>query len=133
MTLGPGAADFEVGRWGEKLVAQYLDKQKELGNIIEYMWRNDEDEVGDPFDFEVMVKDENGFHKDYIEVKSTKSNNKEVFQISVQQIKFADEKKNRFHIYRVFNAGDSERVRLIRLTDLDTRLSTKQVRLCMLI
>ncbi|XP_053402751.1 uncharacterized protein LOC123550539 [Mercenaria mercenaria] len=133
LNLEEGAADPEIGRWGEQLVAHYLEKQKELGNIIGYLWRNKEEEAGFPFDFEVQIQDENGTRKDYIEVKSTQSSDKEVFQISVQQIKFADEKGDGFHIYRVFNAGHSEKVRLIRITDLNMRLSTKQVKLCMMI
>lgn len=132
VALNDEAGDPEIGHWGETVVAHYLEKQKERGNITDYKWLNSDEETGCPYDFEVYSTDENGAQMDYIEVKSTASNDKDVFEISVQQIKFADEKKN-FHIYRVFNAGSSDRVRLIRITDLDMRLSTKQVKLCMFI
>jgi len=132
-TLGNEAGDPEVGFWGEELVAQYLDKQKEVGNIIDFSWKNSSNETGLPYDFEVNYADESGMHTDYIEVKSTRTNDKEVFEVSVQQIKFAEDKKQRFHIFRVFNAGCLENVRLIRITDLNIRLSQKQVKLCMLI
>lgn len=126
-------SDSDFGHWGEQFVNLYLEKQKELGKILDYKWRNKEEEAGFPFDFEVQVQGENGIRKDYIEVKSTQSNDKEVFQVSVHQIKFADEKAERYHIYRVFNAGNPDQVRLVRITNLDMRLSTKQVKLCMII
>lgn len=132
VALNNEAGDPEIGLWGESVVAHYLDKQKERGNIIDYKWLNNDEEMGLPYDFEVYCAGDNGAQMDYIEVKSTASNDKGVFEISVQQIKFAEGKKN-FHIYRVFNAGSSDRVRLIRITDLDMRLSTKQVKLCMFI
>ena len=123
----------EVGNWGERLVYQYLLAQKTAGNIIEVIWVNQEEEMGSPFDFEVHFADDTGFHVDYIEVKSTMSDSKEMFQISVPQIKFADDKKENFHIYRIFNAGNPEKVKLIRIHDLSLRLAEKQVKLCMLI
>ena len=107
--------------------------QKAVGNIVDVIWSNQEGERGNPYDFEVHFADENGIQTDYIEVKSTMSDSKEVFPISVQQIKFADEKKDNFHIYRVFNAGHPEKVKLIRIHDLNLRLSQKQVKLCMMI
>ena len=133
VSLEDGDGVAEVGYWGELLVYQYLLAQKAVGNIIDVHWSNQDGEKGNPYDFEVHFADDNGMHVDYIEVKSTMSESKEVFQISVQQIKFADEKKENFHIYRVFNAGNPEKVRLIRIHDLNMRLSQKQVQLCMMI
>ena len=131
--LDEEAGDPEVGYWGECLVYRYMQAQKDAGNIREVFWANQEGEKGSPYDLEVHFEDETGAHIDYIEVKSTKSESKEVFPVSVQQIKFAEEKKENFHIYRVFNAGNPEKVRLIRIHDLNMRLSQKQVKLCMLI
>ena len=133
LSLGQESGVPEVGYWGECLVHQYLLAQKAAGNILDVFWINEEEERGSPYDFEVHFEDDTGLHVDYIEVKSTLSESKEVFQVSVQQIKFANEKKGNYHVYRVFNAGNPEKVRLIRIHDLDLRLSQKQVRLCMLI
>ena len=133
VTLIDSEGDPEIGRWGENLVACYLQRKKEAGNIIDYTWSNHQTETGAPYDFVVHFADDDGIHEDYIEVKSTVSDDKEVFEISVQQIKFAEEKKGSYHIYRVFNAGNPEKVKLIRIYDLDLRLTQKQVRLCMLI
>lgn len=124
----------KVGYWGELLVYRYLQAQKAIGNILDVTWSNQDGETKNPYDFEVRFADENHLlQTDFIEVKSTLSDAKEVFPISVQQIKFADEKGDNFHIYRVFNAGNPEKVKLIRIHDLNLRLSQKQVKLCMMI
>ena len=124
---------LEVGNWGEHLVYQYLLAKKESRMISDVIWLNQEEEQGKPYDFEVIFANEAETITHYIEVKSTLSESKEVFPISVQQIKFATEKKENFHIYRVFNAGNPEKVRLIRIHDLYLRMTQKQVKLCMLI
>lgn len=41
----------------------------------------------------------------YIEVKSTKTNDKHSFEISMNEVLFAEEKGDNYAIYRVFNAG----------------------------
>ncbi|KAK3086464.1 hypothetical protein FSP39_018803 [Pinctada imbricata] len=111
ITLGQGSEKPEIGRWGE-----YLD-----------------DETGNPYDFEVIVEGEEGTEVIYIEVKSTLSDKKDLFEISAQQVDFARQVKERFHIYRVFNAGDMETVRLVRIDNLSLCMDKKQVKLCMLI
>ncbi|KAL3859496.1 hypothetical protein ACJMK2_009715 [Sinanodonta woodiana] len=124
----------EVGRWGEHLVYSYLMKVKDTDSTIqEVKWINEEGESGAPYDLEVhyIIQNEPQIH--YIEVKSTQSNNKEVFEISLLQIKFAERQKEHFQIYRVFNAGNSQLVRLIRISNLDMKLEQRQVRLCMLL
>ncbi|KAL3859494.1 hypothetical protein ACJMK2_009713 [Sinanodonta woodiana] len=127
-----GEGHTEVGIWGEQLIYNYLMKMKDVeGTIQEVKWINKEGETGAPYDLEVYYQNNPQVH--YIEVKSTQSNNKEVFEISLPQIKFAERQKEHFHIYRVFNAGNSLLVRLIRISNLDMRLEQKQVRLCMLI
>ncbi|XP_045191511.2 uncharacterized protein LOC123548375 [Mercenaria mercenaria] len=133
LTLSEDSGGPEIGQWGEALVAQYLQRQKDLGNILDYSWKNSEEETGCPFDFEIQLTGKSGNINNYIEVKSTVSEDKEIFEISLQQIQFADHEKENFHIYRVFNAGNPERVKLIRIANLDLRLEKKQVKLCMLI
>ena len=128
-----GDNEAAIGRWGEACVAYYLEKQKKLGHIIDYSWKNRDQEQGYPFDFEMRLDSDDGEKRKYIEVKSTASEDKEVFEISVQQVKFANQMKGDFLIYRVFNAGNPERVKLTRISDLNKRLSAKQVKLFMLI
>ncbi|XP_061196696.1 uncharacterized protein LOC133204972 [Saccostrea echinata] len=124
----------EIGRWGEHLVHQYLLEQQEGDrDIIEVKWCNKENEQGTPYDFELSRQTEDGVVKTFIEVKTTLTDDKDVFEISSQQIQFAQEQRENFHIYRVFNAGDVERVRLVRIDNLCLRLDQKQVRLWMMI
>ncbi|XP_062567288.1 uncharacterized protein LOC134229558 [Saccostrea cucullata] len=124
----------EIGRWGEHLVHQYLLEQQEGdSDIIEVKWCNKEKEQGTPYDFELSRRTEDGVIKTFIEVKTTLTDDKDVFEISSQQIQFAQEQRENFHIYRVFNAGDLERVRLVRIDHLCLRLDQKQVRLWMMI
>lgn len=133
IALRKGADGLEIGHWGEALCSQYLQRQKELGNIKDYIWKNRDEEAGCPFDFEVKVADKKGSQTIFVEVKSTASEGKEAFEISLQQVKFANSLKDNFHIYRVFNAGNPERVKLIRIKNLQKWLSTKQVKLCIVI
>lgn len=124
----------EIGRLGELTVYQYLLKEMDENPSVEFVnWCNEDKELGQPYDFEVGVVTENGTFTVYIEVKSTLSNTKEVFEISYPQIKFAQEHKERFHVYRIFNACNPDQVRLVRIQNLAEKINEKQVRLCLFI
>ena len=106
--------------------------QKETqSDIYEINWVNQAHESGLPYDFLVKLKDpQTGeLTEMYIEVKATKSNQKALFEISSQEIKFAQEMKENFHLYRVFNAGDMNAVRLSRLENLAQKLYEQKVKL----
>ena len=134
VTLYQGSKKTEIGRWGEYLVYNYLLQQQEMhGDISSINWCNSDDETGNPYDFEVKLNTEQGEVSIYVEVKSTLSDTKDWFEISFQQVKFALQKKEQFHVYRVFSAGDMEKVRLVHFDNLSQRLHQKQVKLCMLI
>jgi hypothetical protein len=124
----------EIGRWGEHLVHQYLLSQQEVDpNMVNFKWCNKENEQGTPYDFEISYRRDNQVVKTFIEVKTTLTDDKDVFEISSQQIQFAQTHRENFQIYRVFNAGDQERVRLVRIDNLCLRMDQKQVRLWMMI
>uniref|UniRef100_A0A8W8JQP2 Protein NO VEIN C-terminal domain-containing protein n=1 Tax=Magallana gigas TaxID=29159 RepID=A0A8W8JQP2_MAGGI len=124
----------EIGRWGEQIVYHYLLQQKEADpSIMEVKWCNRENEKGAPYDMEISRKTDSGIVQTFIEVKTTKTDDKDMFEISSQQIQFAQEHRENFHIYRVFNAGDLERVRLVRIDNISLRMDQKQVRLWMMI
>ncbi|XP_060075304.1 uncharacterized protein LOC132554994 [Ylistrum balloti] len=134
IVLDSGAGTEAVGQWGETLVYYYLLQMKEVSSdIIQVIWMNEQQETGLPYDFEMHVATETGISVIYIEVKSTVSDKKEVFEISAPQVKFAQEQKENFCIYRVFNAGDTDNVRLVRIHNLALCMEQKQVRLCMVI
>ena len=128
-------ANIESGLQGELIIYSYFLQQKQSGlsKIREIRWKNSEDESYLPYDFEVDVATNAGIVTDYVEVKSTLSDQKQVFEISAQQLKFAQVEKEHFHIYRVFNAGDLEHVRIVPIKNLSLRLDQKHVKLCMVI
>lgn len=134
MKLDTGVDNKETGKWGEILVYHYLLKQKdENSHIMHVIWCNETAETGLPYDITVHCCDEQKEWVVYIEVKSTTSDTKEFFEISSKQVLFAQEKKENFHIYRIFSAGDPEKVQLLRIENLSLRLDQNQVRLCMLL
>jgi len=123
-----------IGRWGEMYVLEHLKKEyiskypngrmeetkegfaiyiKEK-KVIEVHWLNKEEDRGEGYDIKLIENEKEIF----IEVKSTKSDSKEWFDISRKQWEFAQEKGDKFHIYRVYNAGSRKNARLIDIQDL---------------
>ena len=118
----------QTGRWGEELVYNYLLQQSESsGGDGRVTWMNEEAESGKPFD---LIVDGDDFRV-YVEVKATKLDQKELFEISSKEIVFAEEHKENFHLYRVYNAGSIDNVRLCRLQNLSLKMDKKEVKLCM--
>ncbi|XP_025076268.1 uncharacterized protein LOC112553340 isoform X4 [Pomacea canaliculata] len=122
-----------VGRWGEFLVYDYLLQQKQVNSdIYDVIWANEQAESGKPYDFEIICTREDEAFSLYIEVKATRTSSKEVFEISANEVRCASENGERYHIYRVFNAGTRE-VQLVRLTNVVHKMDSKEVRLLMVI
>ncbi len=110
-----------IGKWGEQyalkcLKAKLIDKYpegkiEETSNgftiyldellIVEVHWLNAIDDVGEGYDIKVV---ENSV-EEYIEVKSTTTDTKDWFDVSEKQWKSMKGEGNKFHIYRVYNAG----------------------------
>ncbi|CAG2195996.1 unnamed protein product [Mytilus edulis] len=124
----------EIGQYGEQIVYNYLLNEKENNpNISSVKWCNEEEEIGLPYDFTVGLKTEKEEYTVYIEVKSTISDTKEIFEISYPQVKFAQNNRERFHVYRIFSSLNPDRVRLVRIQNLAQKINAKQVKLCLLI
>lgn len=146
----------DIGQWGEQLVHNYLlaEKERENSDIIEVRWLNKSAESGQPYDFVVTVRQEDpagggsfvlidddndkgdsacGLRHVFIEVKATKAENKAFFEISLPELKVADQKGQDYHVYRVYNAGVPEKVRMVKLQNLASKLQNKQVKICMII
>lgn len=127
----------EIGRWGERCVFEFL--QSEAGAEVEIIWVNERENTTAPYDIEIR-RHFNGMGNDencrtvitFVEVKTTSSDQKEVFELSVPELSFAMEKQNALHLYRVFNAGKPS-VRIRRLRNLAAQLDRKTVKLCMVI
>lgn len=117
-------AKKEIGKWGEEYALKYLrdkfskkypeGKVKETEDdfiiicddqkLVEVQWLNKKEDKGESYDIKVI---ENGNEK-YIEVKSTKTDSKEWFDISNKQWEFMQKMEDKFHIYRIYNAGTKE-------------------------
>ncbi|XP_076112450.1 uncharacterized protein LOC143080482 isoform X2 [Mytilus galloprovincialis] len=124
----------EIGQYGEQIVYNYLLNEKGNNpNISSVKWCNEEEEIGLPYDFTVGLKTEKEEYTVYIEVKSTISDTKEIFEISYPQVKFAQDNRERFHVYRIFSSLNPDRVRLVRIQNLAQKINAKQVKLCLLI
>ena len=117
-----------VGRWGEEYVYKYLTAASHLpsGQLIKSVtWINEAKETGKPYDLEVEIEPQVVL---YIEVKSTKSSEKEFMEFSWNELQFADQEKQSYHLYRVYSAG-SELVILKWMENLANILTTHPVRL----
>lgn len=71
---------------------------------------------------EILRKIDFGVVQIFIEVKTILIDDKDVFEIFFQQIQFVQEYRENFYIYRVFNVGDQERVRLVRINNISLRM-----------
>nr|XP_023686990.1 uncharacterized protein LOC111853852 isoform X2 [Paramormyrops kingsleyae] len=123
----------EIGEWGELLVNAFLTHWKESGSPSgpkDIMWYNREGEGGQPFDFKVTFSTEDsGLHEVFVEVKSTVKSEKHFIRLSANELDLALKEKERYHIYRVYNAGDSQNVRLCRIKNLAQHLHSKELEL----
>ena len=125
ITLANSNAE-EIGRWGEECVYILL-KHIEVNNQV--IWVNESAESGFPYDIVIRRDDVEIF----IEVKSTSTSEKHVLEISSREIMCAYEKKENYHLYRVYNAGNAHDCRVARLCNLASNLDTKAVSLFILI
>jgi Domain of unknown function (DUF3883) len=68
----------------------------------------------------------------YIEVKTTRFDDLNTFEISLWEWQFATANpKVRYHIYRVYNAGDLKKVRIVVIEDILEMIAARRVRLCL--
>ena len=134
----------DIGRWGEQCVFEFLLNQAKFpppGVEVEIVWMNEKGNTTHPYDLEIRQRpagEQDEVHSKmtvitYVEVKTTSSNQKEIFEISVPELQFALEKQKAFHLYRVFNAGNPSCLRIRRLQNLASQLGRKNVKLCMVI
>ena len=106
-TVGPvsrlaNEADrIAIGRWCEGFVQQLLAREPSRFSYVE--WVNENGESRLPYDFRVV---EHGIEK-YIEVKGTPSAGKGEFYFSVAEWQWLFTHKDRYSIYRVFEAGEN--------------------------
>ncbi|KAG9350267.1 hypothetical protein JZ751_026621 [Albula glossodonta] len=125
-----------IGEWGEQLVNAFLMHWKESGSPNcprEITWYNQNGESGHPCDFKVIFASDgegkDSYQEVFVEVKSTVKNEKHFIRLSANELDLALKEKERYHIYRVYNAGDSQNVRLCRIRNLAQHLHSKELEL----
>lgn len=117
-------AKMAIGRWGEEYVFKYLrenfrvkypeGKVEETEDgftvsldermIVKVQWLNKIEDRGEGYDIKVIEDNV----EEYIEVKSTKTDTKDWFEVSGKQWELMGRMKDKFHIYRVYSAGTKE-------------------------
>ncbi|XP_061088728.1 uncharacterized protein wu:fj29h11 isoform X2 [Conger conger] len=124
---------MSIGEWGEQLVNAFFTHWKESGSPDaprEVTWYNSNGESGRPCDFKItFATDGESCHEVFVEVKSTVKPEKHFIRLSANELDLALKEKERYHIYRVYNAGDSQNVRLCRIKNLAQHLHSKDLEL----
>lgn len=121
----------DIGRWGEQLVYSFLNRWRESGEgPREIAWSNEKGESGQPYDFKLIFPSGSNSTRDvYVEVKTTIKQEKHFIHMSANEIDFALKEKEKYHIYRVYGAGNSNLTRLCRIKNLAQHLHSKTLEL----
>ena len=124
-------SNAEIGRWGEAVVFNYL-LLTQSNAVVE--WVNETQETLASYDI-IVTSSHKGFQSStFVEVKSTRFDDRNVFALSYQELEFMmNHPRPRYDIYRVFNAGDSEKVRISILRNVFDLIRSKEVTLCLAI
>jgi hypothetical protein len=102
--------------------------------VQDLVWVNEERESGNPFDlkFKTALDGTDGLLcQKYVEVKTTTSNDKNAFEISLNELQFANTHRGNFMIFRVFNAATPSQLRVVRIDDPTEMLIQKGIKLLM--
>lgn len=93
----------QIGREGEELIEQYLEKEKFAKRIDSYKWVNKSYESGLPYDFVIN-------RKLFVDVKATRFDFEQLLFYSNSEIEFASSKReNSYSVYRVYDMKSTER------------------------
>lgn len=126
--ISDDAGDLQdVGLWGEQLVHSFLVHWQTHGpdGPSEVTWFNRDGETGRPCDFKLTF----GAEVVYVEVKTTTKPDRHLIRLSANELDFALKERERYHIYRVYGAGDAQSVRLRRIRNLAQHLHSKTLEL----
>ncbi len=91
----------EIGKQGESLIDEYLQRKKSEKTVLNYEWMNKSAEQGKPFDFRIEYS--NGLEQ-WIDVKTTEHEFEQPVIVSKNEIKFITEKEaKKYAIFRVYS------------------------------
>lgn len=114
-----------IGYWGEKYA---YDQLRQEFPVVK--WLNETTEQGKPYDIEIHHEN----HRvDYIEVKSTRTSTKPMFEFTLNEFDAASKFGSQYFIYRVFNAGKPSRAHMLRIRNPVTMIRQKKLRLLLTI
>ncbi|WP_455260452.1 DUF3883 domain-containing protein [Prevotella jejuni] len=106
-----------VGKRGEELIAEYLEKQKQANNIQSFDWLNKSMESGAPYDFIID-------NKNYVDVKSTLYDFNQYIYFSNQEISFASKKDVDYCVFRVYGMKEENDIWLKKCYQCNPYIST---------
>ncbi|XP_051958401.1 uncharacterized protein wu:fj29h11 isoform X1 [Xyrauchen texanus] len=137
LTLSKDFDDTDcIGQWGEQLVFSFLSHWKANGDSTaptEITWFNETGESGHPCDFKLTFANQGqragSTQEIFVEVKTTVKRERNFIHMSANEVDFALKEKERYHIYRVYGAGDVQNVRLCRIKNLAQHLHSKSLEL----
>lgn len=118
-----------IGVWGEQLVNSFLCDWRdgaEPGRPTQVLWCNGSGESGQPYDFKLSFGPSGVV---YVEVKATVKRDRSFIHLSANELDFALRERERYHVFRVYSAGDAQNVRLCRIQNLAQHLHTKDLAL----
>lgn len=95
-----------VGKRGEELINEYLEKEKAARKITSFEWMNKSKESGLPYDF--MIESNHSL-KQYVDVKSTRFDFTQNIVFSNQEANFVHQLNNEalYSVYRVFDLAEN--------------------------
>lgn len=118
-----------IGRWGEQYVYDQLRQSYEQSNpSLVVTWVNEHEESGHPYDLTISQDDK---IVEYVEVKATRTMEKGVFEISMNELDQAAIHGSSYSIYRVFNAGNASLCRVIRMKNPIALVRQKKMQLAL--
>ena len=133
MFSGNLSTSKDIGHWGEALIYQYILSTHTSHSVT---WLNSETESRAFYDILLESKEKNGLSSTrFIEVKTTTSVDKNVFQLSPWEYDFlSSHPRPNYDIYRVYGApGSIFRPRIVVYRDVYKLLQEKTVGLCLLV
>ncbi|RXN31303.1 hypothetical protein ROHU_036186 [Labeo rohita] len=118
-----------IGQWGEQLVHSFLTHWKDNGGPSQITWFNEKGESGRACDFKLTFTNNGSTQEVFVEVKTTIRRDRHFIHMSANELDLALKEKERYHIYRVYGAGDVQNVRLCRIKNLAQHLHSKSLEL----
>lgn len=97
-------ANFKkIGKEGEQLICNFLNAKLQKGEISNYIWYNEENESGLPYDFHIESVDGSII---YLDVKTTSYDFEQKIIFSSQEIDFIADTKYEYCVYRVYKGAE---------------------------